>query len=179
MERNRDALYEADYKVHYKTKVVSPGFESGKIDESFAVCTTFTECKEFKRSLEADPVYKIGRITKMIIRNSIWFSGPDGKKIEKPRKRKPAVSVTYQVVRQYLKYDPDKGTLVWRMGTRAGQNAIRIGANNQPFVSFLGAERSAKRICWMLHNKREPINTIRNISGQNLDLRAINLQEKQ
>ena len=177
MDRNRDALYEADFKVNYRTKIVSPGKRYGEISNQFAVCATFTECKEFQSSLQNEPVYTVGNITKMIILKSIWFEGPDGKPIAKPIKRKPALHITYEIARQYLKYNAETGELKWIVGARRGKSAIRIGVNNHPFVHFMGAERSAQRLCWMLHNQREPTSNIRNISGVKTDLRIQNLRE--
>ena len=177
MERNGEALCEADYKVHYKTKVVSTGSQYGKVTDNSAVCATFAECKAFHRELRNEPVYTVGNLTKMIIIKSVWYEGPDGKPIDKPRAKKPALHITYGVARQYLRYDGKTGALVWRMGSRRNKNAIRIGANNHPFVHFMGAERSAQRLCWMLHHQREPVSNIRNISGNKLDLRIHNLKE--
>ena len=166
-----------EYRVHYKTRVISSGYNSGKVETCSAVCTTQNDCKEFIDSLRQDPTYKIGSIKKMIIPGSIRITDQNGKTVDINTNKKRRKELTYKEMKEKLEYDHENGTLIYKTGRRKGKNAVRFTKNGAAFVYLNGSERSAFRVCWTLYHQEPPYGIVRSINKDKKDIRIKNLRD--
>jgi hypothetical protein len=93
-----------------------------------------------------------------------------------------------KMLRRYLFYDPDKGSVVWRQirdGSEsdfyvrfmAGCRADRYDVSGYGTISFFGESFRAHRIIWKLVHGVDPDGYIDHINGDRGDNRLVNLRD--
>lgn len=82
-----------------------------------------------------------------------------------------------QAIKNRLRYDRDSGSLFWRDGPRAGEEAGGIGGHGYRHVNFSGRMMLTHRIAWFLVYGAWPEYMIDHIDGDKLNNRFHNLRD--
>ncbi|MNK69798.1 hypothetical protein D3C87_891950 [compost metagenome] len=88
-------------------------------------------------------------------------------------------AVPVQLLRDWFDYDPEKGTLSWKVDRQknfAGSTAGSIDAKGYWRVGILGHYYLVHRVCWAIHHGQWPQLFLDHINGQPGDNRICNLR---
>lgn len=88
--------------------------------------------------------------------------------------------VSVERINELLAYDPDTGSLTWRVrpsrATPAGSKAGSIASNGRRYIGIDGFRVLAHRAAWALHHGEWPAGNIAPVNGDYLDFKLDNLK---
>jgi len=88
--------------------------------------------------------------------------------------------INYELANEWLHYNPEKGTIVWRKSPRygicCGDAAGTLAGNGYLMVKIKGKMCMAHRVMWLLAFRQFPKHEIDHENGIRLDNRLVNLR---